>query len=88
MTNSSPPTRATVSVSRTIASKRLASDFQHEITGAMPAYVVHVLEAVEVDRDEVNGSPERRERRNACSMRSSSSPRFGKAGEGSRSASE
>ena len=25
---------------------------QHEITGAMPAYVVHVLEAVEVDRDE------------------------------------
>ena len=52
MTNSSPPTRATVSVSRTIASKRLAERLQHEIAGAMPADVVHVLEAVEVDRDE------------------------------------
>ena len=36
----------------------------------------------------VNGSPERRERRNACSMRSSSSTRFGRPVSGSRSASE
>ena len=36
----------------------------------------------------VNGSPERRERRSACSIRSSSSTRFGRPVSGSRRASE
>ena len=36
----------------------------------------------------VNGSPERRERLKACSMRSSSRARFGRPVSGSRSASE
>ena len=88
MTNSSPPTRATVSISRTIASNRRASDFSTRSPARCPRTSFTSLKPSRSIAISVNGSPERRERRNACSMRSSRSTRFGRPVSGSRSASE
>ena len=88
MTNSSPPTRATVSVSRTIASKRLANDLRTRSPARCPRTSFTSLKPSRSIAMRVNGSPERRERRKACSMRSSRSTRFGSPVSGSRSASE
>ena len=48
-TNSSPPRRAIVSASRSVAESRAATDSQEPVAGFVPERVVHLLEAVEVD---------------------------------------
>ena len=63
MTNSSPPTRATVSVSRMIASKRRASDFRTRSPARWPRTSFTSLKPSRSIAIRVNGSPERRERR-------------------------
>ena len=83
-----PPTRATVSASRTMASNRLARVFSTTSPARCPRTSLTSLNPSRSTAISVNGSPERRERRNACSMRSSSSTRFGRPVSGSRRASE
>ena len=87
-TNSSPPTRATVSASRTTASNRRASVFRTVSPARWPLTSFTSLKPSRSIAISVNGSPDRRDRRNACSMRSSSSARFGSPVSGSRRASE
>ena len=49
MANSSPPMRATVSVSRTTSRSRIGDHLQKLVTGGMPERVVHMLEVIKVE---------------------------------------
>ena len=50
-TNSSPPSRATVSLSLMTADNRDATTVQQLVAGAMPEALIDLLEAIEVDQD-------------------------------------
>ena len=76
--NSSPPSRATVSLSRRAPLQRSAERLEQEVAALVPERVVHVLEAVEVD--EHHGQPAVSSRLPASSAwwtRSWNSVRFG-----------
>ncbi len=86
ITNSSPPTRATVSVSRTTVRSLRAIERSTTFPASWPHASFTALKPSRSTTISAKDSPVRRDRASACSIRSSRSFRFGRPVSGSRRA--